>query len=113
MEGCLVPVVPLIAAHLISLYLVLERDFDAKRATRAMQRIANSPQNFVWLYLPESLGQVTVLDVRGAKDLAEHTELVEGWARSVWSPHHETVRLSCLQYGLKQIRSRYSSLSWA
>jgi hypothetical protein len=30
-----------------------------------------------------------------AKDLAEHTERVEEWARSVWEawkPHHDTVR---------------------
>lgn len=50
---------------------------------------------FVWLEPPPSLGEMTVVNVRKARNLAEHAELVEQWAKVVWeawSPHHNTVR---------------------
>ena len=84
-----------VAVHLISLYVVLERNYDPHRATQLIRRASTGQQDFVWLEPPASLGAITVLDVREAKDLAEHTERVERWARSVWeawAPHHETVR---------------------
>lgn len=84
-----------VAVHLIGLHLALEQGRGSSEATKAMQRAANRKRDFVWLDPPASLGEVTVLDVRQARNPAEHAGLVERWARSIWeawSPHHETVR---------------------
>jgi hypothetical protein len=48
-----------------------------------------------WLAPPACLGEVTIVDVIQAKDLAEHETLVHGWARSAWdawAPHHGAIR---------------------
>ena len=84
-----------VGAHLIGLHLVLERGLDSTTATRAIRRAATRSSLFSWLTPPESMGDVTVLDVRAARDLTEHERQVRAWAESVWeawSPHHETVR---------------------
>ena len=84
-----------VAVHLIRLHLVLERGLRPERANAAMQWTVSRSKGFVWLDPPESLGEITVLDVRDAKDPDEHIERVREWARSVWeawAPHHETVR---------------------
>jgi hypothetical protein len=84
-----------VAVHLISLYLVLERGFPANVATEGMRRALQNRERFHWLAPPASLGEVTVVDVSRAKDLAEHEALVRRWARSAWEAwalHHETVR---------------------
>ncbi|MGH8278881.1 MAG: DUF5946 family protein [Gammaproteobacteria bacterium] len=83
------------AVHLISLYLVLERDVDLQRATRAMRTAVKTKGRFVWLTPPPALGSITVADVHMAKTVEEHKRLVRAWADSVWSawaPHHATIR---------------------
>ena len=60
-----------------------------------MQWTVSRSKRFVWLDPPVSLGEITILDVRDAKDPDEHIERVREWARLVWeawAPHHETVR---------------------
>ncbi len=82
-----------VAIHLLILCLVLERGLDPARATRARRHYTH--RDFPWLEPPASQGEVTVLDVLAARDLAEHVAGVERWARSVWgawSAHHDTVR---------------------
>ena len=82
-----------VAVHLIGLYAMFERGWDTARATRAI-REAVARGGFSWLDPPPP-GPLTIIDVRGAANLAEHTERVERWARSVWgswAPHHETIR---------------------
>ena len=84
-----------VAVHLIRLHLVLERGLRPERANAAMQWTVSRSKRFVWLDPPVSLGEITILDVRDAKDPDEHIERVREWARSVWeawAPHHETVR---------------------
>ena len=84
-----------VAVHLISLYLVLERNVDVRRATRAMQTAVKSKGRFVWLTPPASRGSVTVAKVRVAKDAEQHEKIVRTWvasAWSAWSPHHATIR---------------------
>lgn len=83
-----------VAVHLISLYLVLERNVDVQRATLAMQTAVKRKGRFVWLTSPPSLGSITVADAHKAKNVEEHIELVRTWAASVWSawaPHHATI----------------------
>ena len=82
-----------VVIHLLILCLVLERGLDPARATRARRHYTY--RDFPWLEPPTSQGEVTVLDVLDARDLAAHVARVERWARSVWdawSAHHDTVR---------------------
>lgn len=84
-----------VAVHLISLHLILERDFSSPMATEAIRQVLRQRERFVWLDPPPSMGPTTVLDVRAARDVAEHERLVWQWSRSVWaawSPHQPTVR---------------------
>jgi len=84
-----------VAVHLVSMYLVLERGFDARRATAAMRRVLAAGRAFTWLEPPELWGGLTILDVREAQGLEEHTARVRRWARSVWeawADYHEVVR---------------------
>lgn len=84
-----------VAVHLISLHLVLERELSADKATKAIRWATTHKARFCWLEPPGSLGDLTVLDVHGAADLAEHTRCVTRWAESAWaawSPHHDTIR---------------------
>jgi hypothetical protein len=84
-----------VAVHLMSLCAVLEQGLEPRAATRAIGQFLATQREFPWLTPPPTLGEVTVLDVRDATDLADHTARVERWARSVWaawSAHHQTVR---------------------
>lgn len=84
-----------VAVHLIGLYLMLEQGYPPERATQAIREAVGRAEGFVWPDPPMSPSALTVLDVVGAEDLANHTERVERWARSVWgvwSSHRETVR---------------------
>jgi hypothetical protein len=84
-----------VAVHLISLYLTLERGFRPEAATAAMRSALRHKEEFVWLTPPSTLGRLTILDVRAARDVAEHITLVRHWAESTWeawAPHHGLVR---------------------
>ena len=84
-----------VAVHLIGLYWALEHGYNFRMATDAMTRALTHREAFVWLDPPASLGEITILDVQKAKDAAEHIELVNQWARSVWEAwvaHHATIR---------------------
>ncbi len=82
--------------HLVALHLVLEGGRGVVEAARFRQRaVERIRDRFTWLEPPPSLGALTVLDVEGAADAAEHEARVHVWARAVWeawSPHHATVR---------------------
>jgi hypothetical protein len=84
-----------VIVHLTALNLVLNRDFSFEMATEKMgQLIEEYKDDFSWLEPPENRGDITVIDVAGAHDLEEHTELVRDWARSVWEAweqHHSTL----------------------
>jgi hypothetical protein len=84
-----------VAVHLMRLYLILEQGVDSVAAAREVSRRLARRHDFPWLPPPPSLGELTVLDVVGAHNVADHTARVERWARSVWtawSPHHDQVR---------------------
>jgi hypothetical protein len=84
-----------VTVHLISLCLQLERGYSSDRAKVMMHRvIRNFKGEFAWLEPPASLGDITVLDVVQARDLAEHVERVEQWANCVWkawAAHHDAI----------------------
>jgi hypothetical protein len=83
-----------VALHLMSLCLVLERGVGPDRATAFLQSAAKDKGHFVWLTPPESRGSVTIKNVHGASNGAEHGKLVRAWADSVWTSwadHHPKV----------------------
>lgn len=84
-----------LAVHLITLHFVVERGMEPARAPRAIGRAVADPSEFRWLQPPRDPDWQTILDVRGARDVKEHTARVQRWARSVWEAwgsHHEAVR---------------------
>jgi hypothetical protein len=81
--------------HLIALCLTLERAYDFNYTTRMMGQIVQRYKGqFNWLEPPDSLGEMTVLEVVKANSGEEHERLVTSWARSAWQawkPHHQTI----------------------
>lgn len=81
--------------HLVSLCAVFEHGRSSTEATRLLQRLGGLALDPDWLSPPDSLGDVTVLEVLETQGLTEHLAAVERWARSAWaawSPHHPHVR---------------------
>ncbi|HQT95221.1 MAG: hypothetical protein B7Z68_07255 [Acidobacteria bacterium 21-70-11] len=72
-------------AHLVGLYLVLERGLRGQAATRVLRAVVRHADRFAWLEPPERNGAITVVDVARARGLEEHVRLVSDWARDVWS----------------------------
>lgn len=84
-----------VGLHLVRLCLFLERELTAEEANDAMLAAGKTKGNMIHLSRPESLGEVTVVDVLTAKDHLAHKDAVRKWARSAWqawSEHHPTVR---------------------
>jgi hypothetical protein len=87
--------------HLVRLYLVLEKGVRMKQATTAMGRVLRNADKFAWLDPPQPNGHITVVDVIKARNIEEHTKLVEAWAKDVWKAwaiHHEKIRRLVKQY---------------
>lgn len=87
--------------HLVGLHLVLEQGLSGPEATKAIGKILEHTDQFVWLEPPASNGRITVLDVVKARDLEEHRRLVETWAKDVWkawAQYHIQVRGLAKQY---------------
>lgn len=81
--------------HLASLYMLLERGLGWSDVTNGIRRSLGAASEFLWLEPPVPNGAMTVLDVAAARDMEEHKELAERWARGVWqawSKHHDHVR---------------------
>ena len=86
-----------VAAHLFVLCLVIERGVDPSYATQAITQFLErrKARGFEWVEPPASLGDVTVLDVVGAKSQGEHNAAVMKWVESVWQAwevYHARVR---------------------
>lgn len=84
-----------IAVHLVSLYLIFERDMTMSDATGSMQKLVAHKAAFFWLDPPADLGVVTVRDILDTNDAEAHIQTVKKWAESVWSAwaeHHDQIR---------------------
>lgn len=84
-----------VCAHLIGLYVVLERSCDGKRALEAVRVAAGGSSTFHWLEPPTSHYRVTILDIHHAGDPATHAVVLAEMAQitwSAWSIHHSQVR---------------------
>jgi uncharacterized protein DUF5946 len=82
-----------VAAHLIGLYLALEKGFPPDKAIRFQNRLRKD--HLVWLEPPPSLGVLTIVDIAQAADARAYLELVKQWAVATWqawNAHHATIR---------------------
>ena len=73
-----------VCVHLIGLYVVLERNFDGKRALEAVRAAADGSRAFHWLEPPTHHYEVTILDVHCAGDPAAHTAAMAALAEITW-----------------------------
>ncbi len=92
-----------IGVHLIRLCLFLERDLTPERANDAMLKAGTNKSTFIWLEPPESLGEITVVEVANTVNSDEHKIVVKEWARGAWeawSPHHQQVKAWMVEAGL-------------
>lgn len=83
-----------VAAHLVSMHLMLELGYSASRATAVLHE-AVERGGFEWLERPVTPGALTIAHVAEATTAMEHIERVHEWATSVWtawSAHHPQVR---------------------
>jgi hypothetical protein len=84
-----------VAVHLISLCYVLERGLTPTEATDKMRHALIDKSRFVWLQPPQSMGEITVVEVVNVTDSTQHEAMVNRWARSAWeawSTHHAQIR---------------------
>lgn len=82
-----------VAAHLIRLCLMLEHGVGPDAGGAAIK--AAVEEAYVWLPPPSSMGTLTVTNLRGAANAAEHGRLAKAWAESAWeawSAHHDQIR---------------------
>ncbi|MCA8962977.1 MAG: hypothetical protein KDC38_20785 [Planctomycetes bacterium] len=83
-----------VAGHSIVLCLVLEQDLPLSRIAEVLRRTVKNPR-LHWLTPPQSLGEITVVDLYRERDPDRYGALCLAWARCVWaawSEHHETIR---------------------
>ena len=81
--------------HLASLCAVLERGGTPARSPDVLRRVLASRTDYPILERAHGPGDLTVLDVAGATDQAEHDTRARAWAASVWNAwrdHHTEIR---------------------
>ncbi|HEX7474094.1 MAG TPA: DUF5946 family protein [Candidatus Limnocylindrales bacterium] len=81
--------------HLTSLCAVLERAATPARSPEVLRAVLASRTEYPALLRTRGPGTLTVLDVAGAGDEADHDRRARAWAASVWESwrdHHVTVR---------------------
>jgi len=89
---------PSVWIHLVALCFVVERGCPVEQAVRLRRVGADAFDHWPWLDRPESMGDVTVVDVDRAVEAGDNavaTELVDGWidaAWGAWSVHHRSIR---------------------
>ena len=83
-----------IAVHLISLYLVLEKDVSQNKVTKILSSLTE--HTFFWLSPPPNFGAINVGTVLQARNSTEHNEMVRKWAFAswdAWALHHQTIKI--------------------
>ena len=83
-----------LAAHLTGLCCALEHDRDAE-IQRSVQRWLSGPSPVEKPALPESVGSMTIADVRSSADPDDYARALHAWARSTseaYAPLHATAR---------------------
>lgn len=89
---------PSVWIHLITLCLVLERRWPAGQAIRLRRAAGDSFSGWPWLPRPDSMGEITAIDVANAVALGDGPNaisLTRRWvdgAWAAWAIHHQAVR---------------------
>jgi hypothetical protein len=81
--------------HLAGLQAVLERDLTPAQATNVLRRVLQRRDDFPVLERSDGPGELTVLLLVGARDLADYESRALAWGRAVWqawTQHHELIR---------------------
>jgi hypothetical protein len=89
---------PSVWIHLVTLCFVLERRWPVDQAIRLRRFAADSFRGWPWLTPPESMGEVTAIDLSRALADGDGTSaisLTKRWvdgAWAAWASHHHAVR---------------------
>ena len=89
---------PSVWVHLVTLCFVLERGWPVDQAIRLRRLAADSFDGWPWLAPPESMSDVTAIDLARALEARNGglaIELTRRWvdgAWAAWSDHHRAVR---------------------
>jgi hypothetical protein len=81
-------------AHLLALYLQLEKNYPTHRVNAAIRSVLRFAQEFEWLEPPIPNGTFTVADILRAVTPEQQAEAIEAYARDIWrawQPHRATV----------------------
>lgn len=72
---------------LVGLYLYLEKHYTGKQVQLAHMEIARHKMEWPTLVLPESRGDITIIDVSCAKPGEERDLMINKWCISVWDAY--------------------------
>lgn len=75
-------------AHLVALYLQLEKEYSGEQVNAALQRVLKFANEFVWLEPPTPNGTLTIADVLRAETSQEQANAIENYARDIWRAWH-------------------------
>jgi hypothetical protein len=81
--------------HLAGLYAVLEQHLLPAQATNLLRRVLEDREEFPVLARDDGPGELTVVHLVGALDLADYERRALAWARAVWqawAQHHALIR---------------------
>lgn len=84
-----------VAIHLIALHLWFDEGMSSTEIQDAIRATIAHGKAYEWFTPPSYENALTIVNVCGAADLADHVKRVEAWGRSVWdawAAHHEKVR---------------------
>jgi hypothetical protein len=73
-----------INVHLVALYLLLEKELEPHQVAKPMAQLAKIKAQLEWLEPPDSRGELTIREVHAAQESAQHLDLTQRWAKSVW-----------------------------
>lgn len=71
-------------AHLVALYLQVEKHLDGARVNTALQRVLKFANEFVWLEPPTPNGTLTIAEVLKAETPEPQANAIETYAREIW-----------------------------
>jgi hypothetical protein len=86
---------PSVWIHLVTLCFTLERGWPAERAVRLRRVGADAFDGWPWLQPPDSMGEITAMDVAMEPDPTAAGRLVDRWidgAWAAWSGSHPAIR---------------------
>lgn len=82
--------------HLISLWYIFEKGYDAPKATQKMSEALSQNLKFNWLQPPEPNGKITVQDLVRTIERHDFERTAQEWAADLWSHwsarHGTTIR---------------------